>query len=258
MIKKIDIKQFAESIHTQETGTALKVHYVSAISSIRSKQLKDSLSVILGNNLLQIIIGIYCYYNDESFQFSYFFPDNYTSIDLMSQSLVYDAPGIFNNIQLMYEPETKDIHSLRFKDISKSVKILYSNLVQKNKIDPYIVSLFKKNHRAYRGEEIETYYEITDKKIAIPLDDIVTNSFIMFLVSQCKSKSNNMAGIPLGGWSLEELGRLPVFRELNNLFKRVVFGGYGEPWMSITVMFVEPESYLLKYMENDFFDRGRM
>lgn len=260
MLIKVNMQEFGKYMNSRPKPNEpnLKVHYLSDISFLRNQNIYTFSELILSNSTLQILVGLYASDNCNSLQMKYVFPDGYKATNLITQSFVRSLPSIFSNVQVMYNGVTKDIYAVRYKDMNDEAITSYFELLKNKKIDPFLSKLLKKPSPHQRSSEIETYYEFlnSNKLNFKAINNMYKNPLLMFLISQCLNTNINRVIIPFRGWNKEEIENSGEIRELITFFDRVVFMGYGEPWMSTGIMFLDPKESVLEYFNKDFFRRG--
>lgn len=197
-------------------------------------------SIILSNGILQVLIGI-SYYNR-------LFPEapitlNFRERVSIAEFISMPTIQLFTSVFKFVRPIGVDnlVYGIWAKELLPNVVESYKRLVEENKTDICMRTLFRDFDESFEisGTEKTVVYELISDECKTPKNvtsDIVTNKIFTYLISE-SFRNKGMVGIPLFGWTLQEIENCEYIHELKKIFRRVFLLGSGNEWKS-TNLFV--------------------
>ena len=128
-----------------------------------------------------------------------------------------------------------DIWGLHIKGLTNEAVNEYLKLIEQGKIDECIKTIFREYHEPcnmqYGNMSIYEFEQSNSILDIETMEDLSINQFFIYLIIECM-RYGGAFGIPILGWSLEEIGNCTYFNEMTKIFKRVCFIGCGDTWTS--------------------------
>lgn len=236
MLERIDLKFLNElyRINGSNVNPAYEFVHASFFKNISRVNCKEVLET---NNLIQVLTGI-VYHNDfEQFPVTVDFKVGMNLTELINIPTIRMMPSIFENIRFFRNGEK--FFGVWVSKLLQEAKLAYEKLYEEDKIDNSLKSIFRiknqRNSSVYQNKA--TAFEIKAEEHFQNINDILNDKLIVYLLSECY-RNNGYFGVPLLGWTLDEINNSIHFLTLKKSFNRVFVVGSGEEWQSTHLIVV--------------------
>ncbi|OPX43243.1 hypothetical protein CLHUN_27910 [Ruminiclostridium hungatei] len=242
MLIRIDNKKLpnANSNPTLHNYNNLKCKHINYLSLFHKL---DPKAVICSNSEIQFLITtLYCY-NENSLRIQYTPPAHLNNLEILTLPTVQALTSIFRDVTVLTDSER--ILQFYLKGLTDECEEVFSSLWNTLAIDKSIKNCFRGRNSLDLISPMNApiTYELTGD--SNPLDmikissDIISNSFLSFLLTQC-IRNNSLLIMPIKGWQADEIENCEYLNMLPHIFKNVWFCGFGDKWVSDSIIVYQP------------------
>lgn len=242
MLVRIDNKKLPNvnidpTSHNYSNFKCKHINYLSLFHKL------DPRTVICSNSEIQFLITtLYCY-NENSLRTQYTPPTHLNNLEILTLPTVQALTSVFKDVTVLTDGER--ILQFYLKGLINECEEVFSSLWNTSAIDKSIKDCFRERNSSDLIPPMcapITYELIGDSNHTDILQissDILSNSFLSSLITQC-IRNNSLIILPIKGWQIDEIESCQYFSILPQIFKNVWFCGFGDKWVSNSLIVYQP------------------